>query len=147
MKVSLLLLSVLLLSACTNTEKFEHIEVFAIETLEQNEEGFFETTGFKKVNAITTNEEGKNHIASDVKAITDFYDIDGNYIKTEIKHSKVNRSKVTNTEAGDERKKELKEPSTILIPNENIDHFRLEHMTEDEKEKVKNHVLSFMNML
>ncbi|MGO4889550.1 hypothetical protein ACJ2A9_17530 [Anaerobacillus sp. MEB173] len=147
MMANLFLFIVFLLSACNNTEKYQHIEVFVTQTSEQNDESLYETTGFKKVNAITTIEEGKNHIATDIKAIEDFYDVDGRYIKTEIVHSEFNRSKVTNAEDGDEHKKELQEPTTILIPDETIEHFQLENMTEEEKEKVKNHVLSFIDML
>ncbi|MBU8907515.1 hypothetical protein [Desertibacillus haloalkaliphilus] len=147
MQMTFLVLIVFLLSACGRTETFQHIEVFVTETSEQNDEGYYETTGFKKVNVITTIEEGNNHIATDIKAIEDFYDLDGRYIKTEIIHSEFNRSKVTNVEDGDERKEELQEPSTILLPDETVDHFQLENMTEEEEEKVKNHVLSFMNKL
>ncbi|WP_449442780.1 hypothetical protein [Ureibacillus acetophenoni] len=45
------------------------------------------------------------------------------------------------------RTKELQKPSTILIPDENIEHFKLDNMTEEEKEQVKEHVLSFMDKL
>jgi len=143
---TLLMLTVLLLSACT-TERFQHIEVFVAETSEQNEDGFYEPTGYKKINAITTVEEGEHHVATDVKAIEDFFDTDGNYIRTEIIHSAFSRSKVTNTEDGDEHKKVLQEPATILIPAEARDPFHLEKMTEEERERVKQHVLSFTDTL
>ncbi len=145
--MSLLLLSIFLLSACSNVEKVQHIEVFVIETLEQNGEGFFETTGYKKVNSITSIEEGKNHIKTDIKAIEDFYDTEGNYLRTEIMHSSFNKSNVTQAEDGENRKEELQEPSTILIPDENIEQFKLDNMSKEDKEKVKEHVLSFMDKL
>lgn len=47
------MISIFLLSACSNVEKVQHIEVFVSETPEQNNEGFFETTGYKKI-GITT---------------------------------------------------------------------------------------------
>lgn len=37
----LLMVSIFLLSACSNVEKIQHIEVFVIETSEQNDNGFF----------------------------------------------------------------------------------------------------------
>lgn len=145
--ITLYLISIYLLSACSTAEKYQHIEVFVIETSEQNNEGYFEKTGYKKINSITTIEEGKNHIKTDIKAIEDFYDIDGKYIKTEILHYTYEKSKVTLVEKGEDKKVELQEPSTILIPETNVEYFQLENMTDEVKEKVKEHVLSFMDML
>ena len=141
------LFSIYLLSACSNAEKYQHIEVFMIETSEQNNEGIFEKTGYKKINSITTIEEGKNHIKTDIKAVEDFYDIDGKYIKTAILHYTYEKSKVTLVEKGEDKKGELQEPSTILIRETNVDYFQLDNMTDEEKEKVKEHVLSFMDKL
>lgn len=141
------LVSFFLLSACSNVDKIQHIEVFVIETFEQNNEGIFENTGFKKVNSITTIEEGKNHIKTDIKAVEDFYDIDGNYIKTEILHSNYEKSKVNLVENGEEKREELQEPSTILIPENNVEYFQLENMEKEDEEKVKEHVLSLMDLL
>lgn len=145
--MNLLIISTFLLGGCGDVEKIQHIEVFVIETLEENEEGFFEKTGYKKVNAITSTEASENDTKTDVKAIEDFYDMEGNYIRTEIIHSRFEKSDITKAEDGEERKQEIQEPSTILIPNENIEHFKLDDMTKEEKEKVKEHVLSFMDKL
>jgi len=145
--LSILFLCIFLLNGCNNTERYQHIEVFVSETLEKNDEGIYEKTGFKKINAITIVEEDKNHVATDIKSIEDFYDIEGNYLKTEIKHSEYKRSKVTNVEDGGERKKELQEPSTLLIPVGKIEPFQVDHLTEEEKEEVKNHILSFIDKL
>ncbi|WP_223702641.1 hypothetical protein [Sutcliffiella deserti] len=57
--ICLFIVSIFLISACGNVEKVQHIEVFVTETSEQNDEGFYETTGYKKVNSITSIEEGK----------------------------------------------------------------------------------------
>ncbi|RSL29908.1 hypothetical protein D7Z54_28640 [Salibacterium salarium] len=126
--MNLLIISIFLFGACGNVEKIENIEVFVIETLEENDEGFSETTGYKKVNAITNIEESENHLETDSKVIEDFYDIEGNYIRTEIIHSNFNKSKVTQAEDGEERKEEIQEPSTILIPDDNIEYFELDNM-------------------
>ncbi len=145
LKLFILLLCILLISACSSAEKIQHIEVFVTKTTE--------TTGYKKVNAITSIEDGKNYIKTDIKAVEDFYDADGTYIKTKIIHSYFNKSKVTRAEEGEERKEELHKPSTILLPDDvldqdpNIEHFNLDNMTKEEKEKVKEHVLSFMDVL
>lgn len=146
-QICLYTLTIFLLNACDNVEKVEHIEVFIVETSEQNKEGLFEKTGYKKVNSITTIEEGKNYIETDIKAVEDFYDIDGNYLKTEIIHSTFNKSNVTQEEAGEDRKEEIHNPSTILIPTDYLEHFQLKNMTREEEEKVKEHVLSFVKRL
>lgn len=155
-----LIVSTFLLSACSNVEKIQHIEVFFIETSEKSDEGLFETTGYKKVNAITSIEEGKNYIKTDIKSIEDFYGTERNYIETEIIHSTSTLSGVTQALNNKNRKKKLQEPSTILISDEDvennklknaeiegatIEHFSLDTLTEEDKEKVKEHVLSFMN--
>lgn len=139
--ITLCLLSIYLLSACSNTEKGEKIEVFVIKTLEH------ETGDYKKVNSVLNTEESKNYIKFNLVAIEDFYDIDGNYIKTEILHSKYEKSKVTLEQNAEDKKVELQEPSTILISENSVKNFRgLDYMTKEEKEKVKEHVLSFIDM-
>lgn len=44
-------------------------------------------------------------------------------------------------------KDELQEPTTILIPEDKRDPFKLDDMTEDEKERVKKHILSYTDNL
>lgn len=137
------------MSACGQTEKHETIEVFVVETFDdkQNDQGMYETTGFKVVNAITSIEEGKTHLKADVKAIEDFYDLDGLYIQTEIIHSYTNKSKMLLTEEGNTLKEELQEPSTILITPDNAKHYKTKDMTTEEKAQVKEHVLALMEKL
>lgn len=150
-KIFLFVVTLLLISACSQTEKYETIEVFAIETFDdnQNDKGFFERTGYKIVNAITTIEEGKTHIKSDIKSIEDFYDIEGNYFKTEIIHSYASKHKLTFTEEGNTIKETTHEPSTILITPDNNEknNLKLSNMTHGEKAQVKEHVLAFMQKL
>ncbi|WP_243458019.1 hypothetical protein [Sporosarcina sp. Te-1] len=148
-----LILSVFLMSACSDVEKIQHIEVFFIETFEERENGLFEKSGYVRVNAITSSEEGKNYIKTDSKTIEDFYDLQGNYLNTEVKHITSTISKVTQTGKTKSRNKQFQEPSTILISDEDvenykaknsesIEYFSLKSMTEEEKETVKKHVLS-----
>ncbi|MGD7052806.1 hypothetical protein [Sutcliffiella horikoshii] len=145
--MSLLIVSILLLNACSKVEEVQHISVFVSETSEQDDEGFFVTTGYKKVNSITIIEESKHHVKTVIKSIEDFYDIEGNYLKTEIIHSTFNKSYVTQKEDAESLKEEIQKPSTILIPDENIELFKLDNKTKEVEEKVKEHVLSFMDML
>ncbi|NOU73748.1 hypothetical protein GC098_20395 [Paenibacillus sp. LMG 31458] len=148
-KICLFMFTFLLISACSQTEKYETIEVFTIETLDdnQNDKGFFERTGYKIVNAITTIEEGKTHMKSDIKSIEDFYDMEGNYLQTEIIHSYSNKSKLLLTEEGNTLKETIQEPSTILITPDNAKNLKLNNMTQEEKAQVKEHLLAFMEKL
>lgn len=59
-KYILLILSLnIMLTACSETEVTEHIEVFVSESLEANEEGMFERKGYEKINSITTTERSE----------------------------------------------------------------------------------------
>lgn len=147
MKLFLLTYVFFFISACGTSEKAEHIEAYTIEVYVENEKGISEISGYMKINAITTIEEGKHHIKADIKTIEDSYDTEGNYIKTEIIHSFNNKSNVTLAEEGDKLKKELHEPSTILIPDDKIKHFQSVSLKEEEKRQLKEHVLSFMEKL
>lgn len=146
-KIWLFMFTFLLISACNQTEKYETIEVFAIETLDdnQNENGLFERTGYKIVNSMTTIEEGKSHTKSDIKTIEDFYDMENNYLRTEVIHSYSNKSKLLLTDEGNTLKKTIYEPSTILItPDHAKKNYKLINMTPEEKAQVKDHLLAFM---
>ncbi|WP_391121590.1 hypothetical protein [Psychrobacillus sp. L3] len=151
LKLCLLAIPIFLLFACSSVEKYEYISVFIVETMEVDKgslyPGLSETTGYKKVNAITYMEEGKSYIKTDDKSIEDFYDTKGNFIKSEITHSYFTTSYITNVVRGDNLKEELQNPSTILLPDDYKGHSKSENMTEEEKEQVKNHVLSFTNKL
>ncbi|MBB4825028.1 hypothetical protein HNO89_002254 [Sporosarcina luteola] len=146
----LLILSVFLLSACSDVEKVQHIEVFFMET---SDDDSFEKNGYIKVNAITSIEEGKNYTKTDSKSIEDFYDLQGNYMNTEVTHTTSTISKVTQNGKTKNRNKQLQEPATLLISDDDVESFKgkntapieffsLDSMTDEEKEIVKKHVLS-----
>ncbi|MFC4104164.1 hypothetical protein [Paenibacillus xanthanilyticus] len=146
--LALFLAALLVLSACgSGTKHVEHVEVFIVETLEQNEAGFYEAIGFKKVNAVTTIEEGKNHVKTDTKTIEDYYDTAGRHMKTEIVHSSLHKSHVTLAEDKDHRTATLEEPAAILLPDGESGPFKMNKMTEAEKTKVRAHVQSFIDQL
>ncbi|MGO4180037.1 hypothetical protein AB4Z17_02560 [Paenibacillus sp. TAF43_2] len=148
MKLSIIAAFVILLSACSNTVKVEHVEAFSIEIFsEKNKDGFYEQAGFKKVNSITALAENKNYTSSEIKMVVDYYDLDGKYVKSEIVHSKFSKSHITMVEDGDDRKKELQEPSTIIIPDDNLQNFRSSALSDDEKKQIKQHVLNLLDRL
>ncbi|MFF2890175.1 hypothetical protein [Paenibacillus sp. NPDC057967] len=147
MKLIVLGLVIALTSSCGNMNVVRHIEVFVSESMEENEEGNYEVTGYIKTNAITTSEESKNLLRTDVKLIEDYYDLDGNYVKSEVSHSRSHKSDISITDGGFSHKKELQEPSTIFIPEEGYEQFRMKAMSDEEKEIVEEHVMSYMKML
>lgn len=148
-KICLFMFTFLLISACSQAEKYETIEVYALETLQdiQNDQGLYVKTGYKIVNAITTVEESKTHLKSDMKSIEDYYDQNGMYIQTEIIHTYANKSKLLLTEEGNTQKAKLQEPSTILISPNHANNFKLNDMSQEEKNQVKEHVLAYMEKL
>lgn len=116
------------------------MEVHLVETVGEN-------TSYKKVNALTNVEEGKNYIKINTRSIEDFYDKDGNYSRTEVTSSDYTSSYITNLGHGDDLKEEIQKPSTILIPTDKKEPFQLVDMTEEEKERVKKHILSYTDNL
>ena len=149
-KISLFMFTFLLISACSQSEKYETIEVYAIETFDdnQNDKGLYEQTGYKIVNAMTTIKEGETYINSEIVSIEDFYDMEGNYIQTNIIHTNSNKSYLLHTEEGNTHKETIHEPSTILITPDNVkNNFKLIKITQEEKALVKEHLLAFMEKL
>ncbi|MFJ5771574.1 hypothetical protein [Psychrobacillus sp. NPDC093180] len=140
MKKILFMIPLFLLFACSNTEKYEHVNVYVVETWGEN-------AGYKKVNDLTNVEEGKNYITVNTRSIEDFYDKDGNNKRTEIISSDYTSSNITNVGQGEDLKEVLPKPSTILISEDKNEPFKLDDMTEEEKERVKKHILSYTNNL
>ncbi|MFS0577387.1 hypothetical protein AB1K83_17370 [Sporosarcina sp. 179-K 3D1 HS] len=142
-----LLISLLLLGACSKNEVFEHIEVFSIETMDESEDPVIPYTlsGHKNTNSITYTREWRDKVKFEVSAIEDYYDTDGNYIKTVVFHSSGEHKKLHNQISGDKEEEELNEPSTILLSPE-YKQTSLE-LTEEEKERVKRHVESYVDRL
>lgn len=128
--------------SCSSVETATNIEVYSTEILEENAEGIFEVVGYKKVNALTVIESSDNHIDTVIKAIEDHYDLDGNYLKTEVLFSLFNKSMVTRVEDDREHIEELNKPTAILIPDEELMDIRIKELTVKEKERVEKHILS-----
>ncbi|WP_160646989.1 hypothetical protein [Chengkuizengella marina] len=69
-------------------------------------------------------------------------------MKTIITHSKAQFSKLNRiSKETYNLKKDIQEPSTILIPEDYTFMFSLKNMTVQQKEQVKKHVLSYMDIL
>lgn len=147
LKWSILLVIAVVVSGCGSKEEFMHIEAFVVEVLEEDAEGMFVKTGAKKSNAITTIEEGKNYIKTNVQVLEDYYDMDGKYMKTEILYSDFTKSLLTGGEHGENKNEQRDVPATILIPDEELRFTKTMKLTETEQRQVKEHVESLINDL
>lgn len=67
-------------------EQNTSVESFRIQTLSdtKNAEGIYELTGEKNVNSITAITKSDDRIATNVQKIEDFYDINGDFIKSTV---------------------------------------------------------------
>lgn len=132
---------VLLLSSCqSGGEKVEHVEAFVVENIvQQNEERFFLPSGYKKVKSITTHVDNRGAIKSRIQAIEDYYDDEGNFVKTVVYDQSHERLKNLRTENTKNLKKELDEPLTIHIPEGQEG--KPVQLTDEQKHEVRAHVI------
>lgn len=131
---------VLLLGSCqSGGEMVEHIEAFVVENIVQNEEGFFLPSGYKTVNSITTHVDNRGAIKSRIQAIEDYYDDEGNFVKTVVYDQSHERLKNLQTENTINLEKELDEPLTIHIPEDQEG--KPVQLTEEQKHEVRAHVI------
>lgn len=84
-----LLCQVILVPASARTaesETIKNVEAYSIETLsdEPNDDGLFEVTGYKQVNAITEITADANQIKTKMFKVEDYYDRNSNYINTVV---------------------------------------------------------------
>lgn len=135
------------LSGCQHIQKTQHVSVFSIATMKEDASGHFVKAGYKKVNSMTTIEESNHFIKTDIKVIEDDYDLNGNYIRTKILHSTFNKSKITLEQHKKNSSKILDTPSTILIPQTALQGFRLDNLSDKEKQKVMKHILMYMKKM
>lgn len=136
------------LSACSKPEIYEHIEANSIETMDESEGPIitYVPSGYMNSNSITYTQEWRDKRKVKVSAIEDYYDTNGNYIKTIVFHSNGAYKKFHNQYSGDKEEKELYEPATILLPAE-FKQTPLLELTEEEKVRVKEHVQAHIEQL
>ncbi|PZD97269.1 hypothetical protein DNH61_02615 [Paenibacillus sambharensis] len=143
-KILILTMIILVLfSACHNgnqkmIEK-ETVEGFIIETTELNGETV-KTTGYMKVNAITYIYESEHKISTRIRAIEDYYDIDGNYQKTIIFDNSIENNKMLLTKDTDEAKEEAVGPLTIHLPDGTTE-FKSDELTAEQINDIREHVI------
>ncbi|TPG73168.1 hypothetical protein EEL31_01990 [Brevibacillus laterosporus] len=84
----------------------EVVESYKVDYLsdEPNAEGYYEELGYKEVNSIINVERVGDEVFSKAVSLEDIYDLEGDYVKTELKASEF----VNNYETGKAKLKELK---------------------------------------
>jgi hypothetical protein len=109
-------------------DKTEKIEAFSIETVS------YEEGDYKLVNSFTILSGTGSNLKVEVRKIEDFYDNEGNYIKTRLLHS--------TTKDGD-HEVFVEEPLTILLENQPIG--AVKELSSHDKEAVKEHILAIFD--
>jgi hypothetical protein len=130
-------LYILVVSACSS-QTFESVEAFEIDTLEVNDQGTYDITGYKKVNSITVTSESRSAVKAEIKAIEDHYDHNGKYLKTVLLHSESSLNKSNDTVTGDEKEIILFEPLTLQVDYT---------LSEDDKKQIKELVLRHLEKI
>lgn len=133
----ILSIGIVLLCSCqqpdpSDVEK-ETVEGFILETLDG-------TDGYKKVNSITNMKENKHVLAARVRVIEDYYDSNGDYIKTEILHTFSKKNKMLQTIDGDDTREEVSGPLTIHLPD-GVSSYSTSKLNEQQLEEIKKLVL------
>ncbi|MBD2843638.1 hypothetical protein IDH44_00425 [Paenibacillus sp. IB182496] len=117
-KYTITLLMLALLCACQSGDIVENETVEAFGTETYTEQGqTLEASGYKKVNAITYVKENKQYIETRIRAIEDYYDSEGNYLRTEIFDQSGRQSKWDGTVDSDEKRDEAVDPLTLYVPD------------------------------
>ncbi|MBY0161455.1 hypothetical protein H0178_37695 [Cytobacillus firmus] len=131
---------VLALCSCRNGgERVEHIEAFIVEDMMITAEGLYVPSGYKKVNSITNHEDNQGATLSRVRAIEDYYDSEGKFMKTRVYDQSHKRWKNIPNEDSSSQEKELEKPLTIHIPD---DHgWKPAQLTDQQKDEIKAHVI------
>lgn len=106
----------------------------------ERKNGDFQESGHKKVNAITLYRETEQTKMVRVRAIEDYYDLDGRYVNTVVYDNSHKENKMLLTTDTDELKAEYNRPLTIHLPDDVID-FTSDQLTEAQLEEIKTHVL------
>ncbi|GIO27987.1 hypothetical protein [Ornithinibacillus bavariensis] len=102
-------------------KEYKITEAFVTETLEKNKEGLWEKVGYNKVNSTTETIRNGNQVQTILYMIEDHYDLDGNFLKSTIKHEEFINDLSTGKALEKKNKIELDKPSTQLIENLSMD--------------------------
>lgn len=137
----------LLLVACSEAEVVEHVEAFTIETMSDtpNSSGLYVKTGYKRENSVVLFKEWNSKLHAEVSSITDFYDLNGNYVNTIVSYTFSKELKLHNTIDSRKEQVELMEPTTILAPDISVVMGETKNLTDEEKERVRARVFKYVD--
>lgn len=137
-----------------NTEKSEKsyvtVESFEVETLSEDMVDVklsedvtakqYVNTGSKKVNSITEITEDSESITTKITALEDFYDLDGNYLKTVLKIEEFANNYDTGKATHKMKEKEYDKPKTLNNPSSStkINNFNSKSLTNTQQNDIKN---------
>ncbi|MFJ7935058.1 membrane lipoprotein lipid attachment site-containing protein [Sporosarcina sp. NPDC096371] len=137
----------LLLASCSEAEVVEHVEAFTIETMSDTPDssGLYVKVGYHRVNSVSFLKEWGDKVQGETSSIEDFYNLDGDYVSTRVTYSYGEALKRHNLLDGKNEYIELTEPTTILAPAMSSGVIETKSLSEEEKEKVKAHVLKYVD--
>lgn len=100
-------------------------------------------SGYKKVNSVSYIKEWNDKVKAETSEIEDYFDLNGEYIKTTVTYSHGEHRKLHNTMHGEKKPMELYEPTTIMLPDDFTQNFT-KILTEQEKDQLKKHVFEYV---
>ncbi|EMT51489.1 hypothetical protein I532_16233 [Brevibacillus borstelensis AK1] len=139
-------------SAKVQDETITTVEAYSIETLSDtpNDEGLYEKTGYKNVNAITEVIQNGDRIVTKMYKVEDIYDIDENYINTVISAEEFQNDFKTGKAKSRKQVKEYNQASAISEskPRKNIrEAVSSFELTKAKENEVQENVKHFINDL
>jgi hypothetical protein len=128
---------------------YRTVESFEMEVLstEVNDENLYEVTGSKKVNSITEITEGSDFIKTKIISLEDFYDLEGEYIKTVLKIEEFSNNFSNGKAKHKIKEKEFNQPKTIhtLSKKTKIKGAEIKDITEDEEKELENYLMNLVH--
>ncbi|MFS0726614.1 hypothetical protein [Paenibacillus sp. 1P07SE] len=144
-RYGLILIGLLLLAGCQqdpDAEEVETVEGFSIEESEEIE-GYYETVGYMQVNSITYHKMNRHVELSAVLIIEDYYDLNHQYLRTELVDTHYEKSKLTDAVKSHNNVQEAAGPLTIHIPPESMD-TRPRDLNEEQLAEIRAHIFSVL---
>ncbi|WP_143001381.1 hypothetical protein [Tenuibacillus multivorans] len=145
-KISIVLLFFLMISGCDQEGmnhcdvaegegKIEH-EVYTAITLDDD----LDQDGYKRVNSNLLINDNEDELCVEVEEVVDYYSLDHEYLRSEVLSSYSRKDKLTKRQDEAEKVEEINGPATILLPDSVKGPDYPADLSEEEKQRVKEHV-------
>lgn len=121
--------------------EYQSVESYSIETLsnELNEDGFYEVTGYKKVNAFTSVWTFSDSMKSHIEVVEDYYDLNGNFINSIVKSEDFENDLTIGKAKHKQKIKEFDKPKTMFVTSSK-EKFHKVNLSPSEEQQVKSHI-------